>query len=468
MPGTGGFVAARIATGTVFPVAGSTATGQHVGTLDTMAPEVMCGARADARADVYALGVTLYYALTGEFPESESRHMPPAPRPEGHHPSGRRAGLEAEVDALVAQATREAPSERFPTAGLLAEALAGRFTLAPALAATPVLDLCLLCGAPDPLSLGVCAGCRQRQRQRERDERYLLVEPGLDRRKRDELCDRLASLPGEPGARGIEAAARGERALLAVPARNASKLVDELCARQIPVRAVSRGGAWRALPTSFRTLMAANLGIAALLGLSLQALYFWAGGLVVLGLTATAQRLVCRPLVRPKASRSTLPSTLEERVVEALGELTPGPARNLLGDVARTGQDLFALPGVAASPALGARVGELIATACDAARELGAIDHALERLEKQRHSDAAASKVWLQGLARSERARDALVQRLLEALAALGTARSDAVTGSLGVVDQLEELTAELQSEREIQAEAAREVEELLDYVAST
>ena len=108
-------------------------------------------------------------------------------------------------------------------------------------------------------------------------------------------------------------------------------------------------------------------------------------------------------------------------------------------------------------------MGELVTTACEAARELGGIDQTLDRLEKQRASEPGASRIWLQGLARSERARDALVQQLLEGLAALGMARSDAVTGSLGVVEQLGDLTAELENERQIQAEAAREVAELLD-----
>ncbi len=66
-------------------------------------------------------------------------------------------------------------------------------------------------------------------------------------------------------------------------------------------------------------------------------------------------------------------------------------------------------------------------------------------------------------MARSERVRDVPVQRLLEALAALGTARSDAVTGSLGVGEPLGELSPGLEAERQVQAEAAREVEELSD-----
>ena len=42
-----------------------TETGGLVGTLDYAAPEVVLGRRGDARADVYALGVTLHLALTG-------------------------------------------------------------------------------------------------------------------------------------------------------------------------------------------------------------------------------------------------------------------------------------------------------------------------------------------------------------------------------------------------------------------
>ena len=50
-----------------------TQTGGLVGTVDYAAPEQLAGARGDARVDEYALGVTLYYALTGE--------LPPRPRP---------------------------------------------------------------------------------------------------------------------------------------------------------------------------------------------------------------------------------------------------------------------------------------------------------------------------------------------------------------------------------------------------
>ncbi len=45
-----------------------TETGGLVGTLGYAAPELMAGARADARADVYALGLTVYFALAGRLP----------------------------------------------------------------------------------------------------------------------------------------------------------------------------------------------------------------------------------------------------------------------------------------------------------------------------------------------------------------------------------------------------------------
>ena len=44
----------------------STKTGQFVGTPRYIAPEILNGARADARADLYAVGVMLYEMLTGE------------------------------------------------------------------------------------------------------------------------------------------------------------------------------------------------------------------------------------------------------------------------------------------------------------------------------------------------------------------------------------------------------------------
>lgn len=63
-----------------------TATGAAVGTLDYMAPEVFKGQRGDARSDLYSLGLTLYFALTGRLPQRASPHLPPSPVAEGFRP----------------------------------------------------------------------------------------------------------------------------------------------------------------------------------------------------------------------------------------------------------------------------------------------------------------------------------------------------------------------------------------------
>src|SRR5215213_3955364 len=63
---------------------GVTASGTLAGTLAYTAPEVLAGRRGDARADVYALGLTLYFALTGELPERSSGPLPPASSADGY------------------------------------------------------------------------------------------------------------------------------------------------------------------------------------------------------------------------------------------------------------------------------------------------------------------------------------------------------------------------------------------------
>jgi outer membrane protein assembly factor BamB len=104
---------------------GATRTGQWVGTLDYVAPEQIRGGRVDARADVYALGGVLHYALTGRVPferegdEAKLWAQLSAPPPV---PSDRRGGLCPELDAVVGRAMAKEPGERHPSAGDLGRA----------------------------------------------------------------------------------------------------------------------------------------------------------------------------------------------------------------------------------------------------------------------------------------------------------------------------------------------------------
>ena len=135
---------------------GITGTGGLAGTLAYAAPEVLAGRRGDARADLYALGLTLYYALAGDLPPRSSTHLPPTPVPEGFRPASVAAGCPAWLDDVIARATASSAEDRYPTASALDEALAA---MAPGGAANGASPPCVLCGGADPLGLGLCPGC---------------------------------------------------------------------------------------------------------------------------------------------------------------------------------------------------------------------------------------------------------------------------------------------------------------------
>ena len=98
---------------------GLTDAGRWLGSVDYSPPEQIRGEPLDARADVYALGATLYRALTGEVPYSRDddrakmRAHLDEPPPVAPPPLG----------AVVARAMAKNPVERHPTAGDLGRAV---------------------------------------------------------------------------------------------------------------------------------------------------------------------------------------------------------------------------------------------------------------------------------------------------------------------------------------------------------
>jgi len=89
-------------------------------------------------------------------------------------------------------------------------------------------------------------------------------------------------------------------------------------------------------------------------------------------------------------------------------------------------------------------------------------DENLGRFERQRERFAGASTERLDALARCERTRDALVQRLLEAMTAVTRLRTQQAELAGESDPTLGDLTRELQAEADAQAAAAREIEALL------
>ncbi len=94
----------------------NTATGQMLlGTIAYLAPELVTRGTADARSDIYALGIMLYEMLVGEQPYKGEQPMQIAyqhatdsvPRPSAKNP-----GIPEQLDELVLWATERGPDER--------------------------------------------------------------------------------------------------------------------------------------------------------------------------------------------------------------------------------------------------------------------------------------------------------------------------------------------------------------------
>jgi serine/threonine-protein kinase len=93
-------------------------TKEYAEEIAHIAPEQAWGCEIDARSDVYGLGSTFYYLLTGEVPfpglapemmaERQIRGVPA--------PSELRPGIPSEIDAIVQKMGSKDPHERFPSA----------------------------------------------------------------------------------------------------------------------------------------------------------------------------------------------------------------------------------------------------------------------------------------------------------------------------------------------------------------
>ena len=106
--------------------AATTRSGQWVGTLDYVAPEQIRGERLDARADVYALGCVLYFALTGAVAVPARRRRGEAVgaphRAAAGRERARRRACRRGSTSVIARAMAKRPADRYPSAGDLGRA----------------------------------------------------------------------------------------------------------------------------------------------------------------------------------------------------------------------------------------------------------------------------------------------------------------------------------------------------------
>ncbi len=120
--------------GIAFAGDGDTPVGTAMGTMHYMSPEQATGDGADVRGDVYALGVTAYYALSGRRPFEGAEGMALLAQQSGGEPPAIRTlvpSIAPAVGMVIDRALRSDPAERWATVEEFASTLGSARALVP-------------------------------------------------------------------------------------------------------------------------------------------------------------------------------------------------------------------------------------------------------------------------------------------------------------------------------------------------
>ena len=437
-----------------------TRTGAIVGTLAYMAPETAEGRRGDARSDVFALGMTLFHAVSGRLPDRPSPHLPLPPSSTGYSPIAVDAAVPLWIGHVIARATCADPTDRYPTPTALADALTSGDAGVGAGLVSLARDQCVICGAVDVLGTVVCPACSSAASPA--DALVFLTGPRSPL-ERDRMLDAAAELLGpEVQAETLAAVAKGDRPLMRVPAESERRVVEILGARRIGARVVRERELWRALPLGFLFLVGMVIIAGMVAGAVVDPLLAAAAvpfALLLLGGGVLGLR---RPALSISRQDTALSEPTRSRIAETFAVLPVGPARSLLADVVRRGQSVRrALALRQDSSGIGVTVDDLLALACASARDLASLDDSLAQFDRERargDGDAAGNE----SLAECERARDSAVQHLLDAVTVLGQLDTQSIRGFADVNARLSELVAEIAGEVKTRVATREEMESLL------
>jgi predicted Ser/Thr protein kinase len=426
-------------------------------------PELVEGQIADPRSDVYALGMTLYFALVGYVPKGAEPQLPPGPLSAGHHPREKRSDVPEWLDEIVARATQAEPGHRLETAERFARALTRRSleSRADESQAGHALRVCVLCRRPGTLGRAVCPHCEDVDGG-DADSLLLVVPAGgrEGRANQVRLLSELTSIPAELPA--LRSAARRQRALVRVSAEHADVLARRLRGRGIEARVLSLDRAWTALPHWSLWLALATLCAGAAAAFAGFPILLAASVIPTSVALYSGWTWIQRETLIGDGSDVPPPGALVRAVSDAMPRIQAGQARQLLVEILRLGRDLW-LRLCAGEASDGAR-SELIAAllcACDAAVELAREDGILDALQLhgERRNEPPPGLIESRALYHS--ARSQLVQALLECAASFSRLRAQDLLEPEDERRAIHAICFELREELECVTKLAEEASQL-------
>jgi serine/threonine protein kinase len=152
---------------------GLTRPGAGVGTPEYMSPEQCKGGVVDGRADIYALGVMLYEAMTGFTPFrgdnyhalAHSHIYDPPPRPSLLHLT-----INPVIEHVILTALMKKPEQRYQRASDMADALkqalpGGTFPVSRTSASIEAIYLCPYCRKANKPQMRFCTQCGNQMNQ---------------------------------------------------------------------------------------------------------------------------------------------------------------------------------------------------------------------------------------------------------------------------------------------------------------
>ena len=398
---------------------GVTTTGALTGTPGLHRARGARGRRGDARADIYALGLTLYFGLTGELP--------------GRDP----AAASSEVGAGHRSQAGDAHGPRLARRG--GGTGDGRLTRGPV--SRPPRRSIRHCRdrsvkRPHPRLAASSATARIRSASGSArpaavtaDGRIRWCTSSAPRRREARATEsRLVSaLPAVADDAG--AAIRGERPLFRASVGGAERIVEVLARRDLPARAVPVKSAMSALPVGFFLMLSAVLIAGTAAGIDAAPSLRWITPVFAGLLLVSARRTAATPVLSPRAHVRRAART------RSLAPCSPHSPSCLRGRRETSwrispGWGITFTPGFSARATLGtprAVLGELLVASASAASDLALLDANLGTVRAPARA-ARGAALGLDGRARALRASP----RCPGAAAARGDDRPGTASGTDG------------------------------------